>query len=104
MYIFLGRVSPYAMSHTTKHKAKLLARVRRLKGQIEAVERSLETDAPCGEVLNLVASIRGAVTGLTAELIEDHIREHVSNPDRDDNVARGEAAGELIDIIRTYLK
>jgi DNA-binding FrmR family transcriptional regulator len=92
------------MSHTTKHKAKLLARVRRLKGQIEAVERSLETDAPCGEVLNLVASIRGAVTGLTAELIEDHIREHVSNPDRDEDVARGEAAGELIDIIRTYLK
>ena len=89
---------------SAKHKAKLLARVRRLKGQIEAVERSLETDAPCGEVLNLVASIRGAVTGLTAELIEDHIREHVSNPDCDEDVARGEAAGELIDIIRTYLK
>ena len=44
------------------------------------------------------------INRLTAELIEDHIREHVSNPDRDENVARGEAAGELIDIIRTYLK
>lgn len=92
------------MSHTTKHKAKLLARVRRLKGQIEAVERALETESPCGEVLNLVASIRGAVSGLTAELIEDHIREHVSDPVRDENPERGQAAGELIDIIRTYLK
>ena len=55
-------------------------------------------------MLNLVASIRGAVGGLTAELIEDHIREHVSNPDRDEDAARGQAAGELIDIIRTYLK
>ncbi|MBN9360719.1 MULTISPECIES: metal/formaldehyde-sensitive transcriptional repressor [unclassified Devosia] len=92
------------MSHTTKHKEKLLARVRRLKGQIEAVERSLETEVPCGDVLNLVASIRGAVTGLTAELIEDHIREHVSNPEKDEDEGRAQGAAELIEIVRTYLK
>lgn len=90
--------------HTTKNKDKLLARVRRLKGQMEAVERALEAEAPCGEVLNLVASIRGAVTGLTAELIEDHIREHVSDPGTDDNPARAQGATELIDVVRTYLK
>lgn len=92
------------MSHTIKQKPKLLARVRRLKGQIEAVERSLEAEAPCGEVLNLVASIRGAVTGLTAELIEDHVREHISNPDKDEDPARAQGAAELIEVIRTYLK
>ena len=92
------------MSHIARNKTKLLARVRRLKGQIEAIERAMETDAPCAEVLNLVASIRGAVTGLTAELIEDHIREHVSNPDKDDDPARAKGAGELIDVIRMYMK
>jgi len=92
------------MSHVIKHKKQLLARVRRHKGQLEAVERSLEAEVPCGEVLNLVASVRGAVTGLTAELIEDHIREHVSNPDKDENPARAQGAAELIDVIRTYLK
>jgi len=92
------------MSHTAKHKDKILARVRRLKGQIEAVERSLEAEAPCGEVLNLVASIRGAVTGLTGELIEDHIREHVSNPETDPDRDRAQGAAELIDVVRTYLK
>lgn len=92
------------MSHTTANKTKLLARVRRLKGQIEAIERSLETEAPCGEVLNLVASIRGAVNGLTAELIEDHLREHVSNPDTDPDPERATGAAELISVIRTYLK
>lgn len=92
------------MSHTSKHKDKLLARVRRLKGQVEAVERSLEAEVPCGEVLNLVASIRGAVTGLTGELIEDHIREHVSNPDTDPDRDRAQGAAELIDVVRTYLK
>ncbi|MBL8594496.1 MAG: metal/formaldehyde-sensitive transcriptional repressor [Devosia sp.] len=92
------------MSHLTKQKTKLLARVRRLKGQIEAIERSLEAEAPCGEVLNLVASVRGAVTGLTAELIEDHVREHISNPDKDDDPTRAQGAADLIDVIRTYLK
>ena len=92
------------MSHTTKNKTKLLARVRRLKGQMEAIERSLENEAPCGEVLNLVASVRGAVKGLTAELIEDHIREHVSNPESDDDADRAQGAAELIEVVRTYLK
>jgi FrmR/RcnR family transcriptional regulator, repressor of frmRAB operon len=92
------------MAHIAKNKTKLVARIRRLKGQIEALERSLEAEAPCGEVLNLVASIRGAVTGLTGELIEDHIREHISNPDKDKDAARAQGAAELIDVIRTYLK
>jgi FrmR/RcnR family transcriptional regulator, repressor of frmRAB operon len=90
------------MSHTRKHKDKLLVRVRRLKGQIDAVERSLESDASCGEVLNL--SIRGAVIGLTGELMEDHIRNDVSNPQTDPDQARAQGATELIDAIRPHLK
>ncbi len=90
------------MGHTIKQKAKLQARVRRLKGQLEAVERALEAERPCTEVLNLVASIRGAITGLTAELIEDHVREHViAAPD---TRTRSVGAEELIDVIRTYFK
>ena len=92
------------MAHAIKDKDKLLARVRRLKGQIEAVERSLEAEAPCGEVMNLVASIRGAVGGLNVELIEGHIREHVSDPDTDEDRSRAQGALELIAVLRTYLK
>ncbi|KQY13125.1 metal/formaldehyde-sensitive transcriptional repressor [Rhizobium sp. Root482] len=92
------------MSHTSKNKTKIIARIRRLKGQLEAIERSLEAEVPCGDILNLVASVRGAITGLTSELIEEHIREHVSNPDKDDDPARAQAASELIEVIRTYLK
>ena len=91
------------MSHTNSDK-KLLARVRRLKGQLEAIERALESEAPCGDILNLVASVRGAVNGLTVELIEDHIREHVSNPETDSDRERAQGAGDLIQVIRTYLK
>lgn len=88
--------------HTIKDKTKLLARVRRIKGQVEAVERALEAELGCADVLQLVASVRGAVGGLTAELMEDHIRHHMLAPD--DAAARQQGGEELIDVIRTYLK
>ncbi|WP_180900659.1 metal/formaldehyde-sensitive transcriptional repressor [Martelella soudanensis] len=92
------------MSHTHENKGRLLARVRRLKGQIEAVERQLEAGAPCADILNLVASVRGAANGLTLELIEDHMREHVVAPLAPGNEASAAGAEELIAVIRRYLK
>jgi FrmR/RcnR family transcriptional regulator, repressor of frmRAB operon len=92
------------MGHTIKHKSKLIARVRRIKGQVEAVERALEAEIGCGDVLMLVASLRGAVVGLSAEVVEDHIRNHVANPDTDADPERARGATELIEVVRTYLK
>ena len=90
------------MGHTIQQKPKLRARVRRLKGQLEAIERALEAEAPCADILNLVASMRGAIGGLTAELIEDHIREHLVHAP--DGRSRETGAAELIDVVRMYLK
>ncbi|MGL4289680.1 MAG: metal/formaldehyde-sensitive transcriptional repressor [Phreatobacter sp.] len=92
------------MSHTTKDKDKLLARVRRIRGQVEAVERALDAETGCAEVLQLVASIRGAVNGLTAELIEDHIRFHVVDPAREPDAEKAQGAEELIGVVRTYFR
>jgi FrmR/RcnR family transcriptional regulator, repressor of frmRAB operon len=92
------------MSHTHKHQAKLIARIRRMKGQLEAVETALLAQAPCAQILNQLASIRGAMSGLTAELIEDHIREHLVDPDHETDPERAGNAQELIDVIRSYLK
>jgi FrmR/RcnR family transcriptional regulator, repressor of frmRAB operon len=90
------------MGHTIREKAKLLARVRRLKGQMEAVERALDAEAPCGEVLQLLASIRGALAGLTHEVMEDHLHEHVVHAA--DDAEREKAAAELADALRTYIR
>lgn len=92
------------MSHTIKEKAKLLGRVRRIKGQMEAVERALEAEMACGEILQLVASVRGAINGLTVELIEDHIVHHVVDPINEPDAKRAKGAADLIDVVRTYLK
>jgi DNA-binding FrmR family transcriptional regulator len=92
------------MSHTIKHKAKLVGRIRRIKGQVEAVERALEAELGCADVLMLVASVRGAVNGLTAELLEDHIRHHVVDPAHEKDPEKARGAADLIDVVRTYLK
>lgn len=92
------------MAHTVREKAKLLARVRRLRGQVEAVERALDGEKGCGEVLQLIAAVRGAINGLMAVVIEDHIQMHVANPAIETAAERSKGADELIDVIRTYLK
>lgn len=92
------------MAHLSKDPAKLVARIRRLQGQLDAVARALENDTPCGEVLQLVASIRGAVNGLTVELIEDHVRHHVVDPDAEEDPDKAKGAADLLAVLRTYLK
>jgi DNA-binding FrmR family transcriptional regulator len=65
------------MTHVAREKVKLLNRVRRLRGQIEAIERAVEADDECANVLQQATACRGALDGFIAEVIEDHIREHM---------------------------
>jgi DNA-binding FrmR family transcriptional regulator len=86
-----------------RRKTKLVARVRRIRGQIDAVERALETEACCAELLHLIASLRGAMNGLMSEVIEDHIRLHMADTVLDCD-RRNENIISLIDVVQTYLK
>ena len=92
------------MAHTIREKTKLLNRVRRIRGQIEAVERALEGESGCTEVMHLVAAARGALNGFMAEIVEDHIRFHVSDPTSDPDPDRAKGAEELIEVVHTYLR
>jgi DNA-binding FrmR family transcriptional regulator len=92
------------MSHTIREKQKLLARVRRIRGQVEAVERALESEAGCEQVMHLLASTRAAMAGLTAEVVEDHVRTHLLEGEDSPGAARREAAEQLMSVIRTYLR
>lgn len=92
------------MAHTARDKEKLLIRVRRIRGQVEAIERSLGEEHECADVLQLVAACRGALNGLMAELVEGHIWFHVLDQDRTKDSPQAAAAEELIDIVKAYLK
>ena len=92
------------MGHVSREKVKLLNRLRRLRGQIEAIERSVDADEECADVLRQATSVRGALDGFIAEVIEDHIREHMIDPRAGPSDRRLAAAEELVEIVHQYLK
>ena len=91
------------MGHVEKEKAKLLNRLKRIRGQVDAIERAVSADNECARVLQQATACRGALDGFIAEVIEDHIREHVVDPDAPDSDPRKQAADELIGIVHSYL-
>lgn len=93
-----------ASTHTVREKQKLLNRVRRIKGQIEAVERTLEGDAECSKIMHLLAASSGGINSLLAKVLEEHVREHLMGAEGISKAARKEAADELIEIIHAYFK
>src|SRR5580693_920202 len=93
-----------AAMHTVREREKLVARVRRIRGQIEAVERAIVEEKGCYDVLQTVTAARGALNSLVAEMIEDHVRFHVLDPHEKVPAKRARAADELVDIVRAYVK
>lgn len=91
------------MSHLSNDNKKILQRVRRLKGQIEGIERMLSNDADCIEVLQTVAACRGALNGLTRQLIHEHIEHHLLEDDSASKSVR-QAGKDIQLIIDSYLK
>jgi DNA-binding FrmR family transcriptional regulator len=90
------------MGHTRHSKDKLLIRVRRIRGQVEAIEKALNAERECAELLQLIAAVRGAVSGLMNEVVEGHIRHHVLAPKA--TKAERQGAEELVAIVRSYFK
>jgi len=81
----------------------MVARVRRIAGQVAAAERAIAAGAPCSETLHLVAAIRGAVAGLMDELVIEHLHAHVAAPDLDP-AARAEGAEDLATVLRRHFR
>lgn len=92
------------MSHTVRDKQKLLNRVRRIRGQVDAVERALEAETDCEQVLQLLTSCRGALNGLVAVVVEDHIRTHFVAVDGKSDAENEDRREHLIDIVHSYFK
>ncbi|HQY09911.1 MAG: metal/formaldehyde-sensitive transcriptional repressor [Burkholderiales bacterium] len=87
------------MPHSPEDKKKALTRVRRIRGQAEALERALEAGADCAPVLQQLAAIRGAVNGLMSEILESHIREELAAERSPEALAQ-----DLTNLVRSYLR
>jgi DNA-binding FrmR family transcriptional regulator len=88
------------MSHLSREKLNLLTRTKKVIGQLQSVLRGLNEDEQCADVLQRLAAARGAINSLMGELLEDHIRNHLPRNSKSSE----EAADDVIEILRTYLK
>lgn len=91
------------MAHTIREKKPLLTRVRRIKGQVEALEKALEKGNECAAILQQIAAIRGAANGLMAEVLDGHLREHLG-PDAGSAEERERDMEQVLRVLRSYLK
>ena len=90
------------MAHVNKDKPKLLARIRKIRGQVDALEKALGNDVECTALLTQVAAIRGASQGLMVELLADHLKHHVAEPAKLGD--REAAVAEVAAILKSYLR
>jgi DNA-binding FrmR family transcriptional regulator len=88
------------MSHLSREKLDLVTRTKKIIGQLESAQRALSADEPCADVLQRLAAARGAINSLMGELLEDHVRNHMPRNSKSSE----EAAEDVIEIIRSYLK
>jgi DNA-binding FrmR family transcriptional regulator len=92
------------MAATIRDKKKLLNRISRLRGQLDAVDKALSEEAECSQILHILSACRGAMDSLMAELLEGHILRHLTDPARKRSTPQARAAQDLIDVIKSYLK
>ncbi len=92
------------MAHTVRDKQKLVHRVRRIRGQLDALEKLLEQEADCSKTLHVMVACRGALNSLIAHVLEGHIRFHVVSPEHKPKREQTEAAEEVIDVLKTCLR
>ncbi len=92
------------MGHTVRDKTKLLNRIRRIAGQVRAIEHALEREQEASDIMRTIAACRGAINSLMAVVVEGHVRLHVVDPRRPLPVSQAEAVEELLDVVRAYLR
>jgi DNA-binding FrmR family transcriptional regulator len=92
------------MAHTIEEKKRLLNRVRRIMGQVGAIEKALDQEAECSDVLHNISACRGAMDALMAEVIEGHIRFHILPAGAGATDEQAQAAEDLVTALRAYLK
>ncbi|WP_320203474.1 metal/formaldehyde-sensitive transcriptional repressor [Agrobacterium rosae] len=93
------------MPYSTEDKKKAITRLRRIKGQVEALERAVEAGTECRLLLQQIAAMRGAAGGLMAEVLEIHLRETIGSPEQAHQPSvSADQTDDIMKILRAYLK
>lgn len=94
------------MPHSPEDKRRAVTRLRRIRGQADALILAVERGEDCGALLQQLAALRGAATGLMAEVLEMHLRETMQASDRpaEGSDESPDSIADIMRVIRPYLK
>ena len=92
------------MAHTIKDKKRLSARISRIRGQLNAIDRAVREEKDCFLILQTTAACHGALNALMVEILEGHIRYHLLEPEKESRAERRKAAREVIDIVNAFMR
>lgn len=91
------------MPHSPEEKKRVITRLRRIGGQAAALERAVQAGTECGALLQQLAALRGAATGLMGEVLESHLRETLAG-NASPTPAEQAELDQLVRMVRSYLK
>lgn len=92
------------MPHSPDDKKRALARLHRIRGQAEGLERAIAAGAECRQLLQQIAALRGAASGLMVEVLESHLRETFGRPGEAGATPPSADLDDITSMLRTYLK
>jgi DNA-binding FrmR family transcriptional regulator len=93
------------MGHTARDREKLVLRIKKIRGQVDGIQRKLEEDGDdCFAVLQTVAACRGALNSLMVEIIDGHVRGHILDPKQKPTAAQTQASEELLEVVHAFLR
>ena len=95
---------PKAEGPALEEREKLRNRIRRIRGQLNAVEKALTANEGCSAALHSLTACRGAMDSLLYEIIEEHIRFHIIDPATQPSTGQAEATQDLLDALHAYLR
>ena len=94
------------MPHSPEEKKRAVTRLRRIRGQVDGLERAIQAGADCGPVLQQIAALRGAVNGLMADILDSYLHEAFIQVATDPQVREQHQASidQVTRLVRAYLK
>lgn len=83
-------------------KERLLARMRRIEGQVRGIARMIDEEKYCVDILNQISAVNAALDKVGVALLSDHIKGCVAEAVADDGGKQ--KVDELVGVVERFLK
>ena len=85
-------------------KGKNLARLKRLEGQVRGIQKMVEDDRYCADILVQISAVHEALRGVSRELMRNHLRHCATSAMKENDARAGEMHDEILDLMFRHVR